>query len=134
MQVAVAIAPFYLADEFERLLPTTAIGCIQADLSSRGHDVRVHDLRCCAGRQGGSSTGRQGGSSDKGRLCQLPPVRPLRPPPPGSRHRPAPPLMLTTPSERRTENVRDSHRERAPGRDRQGQCLTRPEVGPPATI
>jgi radical SAM superfamily enzyme YgiQ (UPF0313 family) len=45
MRVAVAIAPFYLADEFERLLPTTAAGCIHADLARHGHDVRIHDLR-----------------------------------------------------------------------------------------
>lgn len=45
MRVALTVAPFYLADEFDRLLPTTAMGCIQADLKRHGHDVRIHDLR-----------------------------------------------------------------------------------------
>ncbi len=45
MRVDLILAPFYLADEFDRLLPTAAIGCIQAELRRCGHDVRIHDLR-----------------------------------------------------------------------------------------
>ncbi|MBV8452416.1 MAG: radical SAM protein [Deltaproteobacteria bacterium] len=45
MRIDLVIAPFYLADEFDKLLPTAAIGCIQAELHRCGHEVLIHDLR-----------------------------------------------------------------------------------------
>lgn len=45
MHVNVVVSPFYLADELSRLMPVLAAGLIKSDLTQRGHDAQVHDLR-----------------------------------------------------------------------------------------